>query len=118
MIEILLKYDNMQIIGVINALNCINNHIITCINSMLSDIRYTSLDPTNNYFMPFSLFFTFSIWTLPSFHLSLTFLFKLSKLFLFLYDIYDYLVMGHVFYDIFSIINVWLVQMTFYHGHH
>ena len=36
MIEILLKYDNMHIIGVINALNCINNHIITCINSMLS----------------------------------------------------------------------------------
>ena len=36
MIEILLKYDNMQIIGVINALNCIYNHIITCINSMLS----------------------------------------------------------------------------------
>ena len=38
MIEILLKYDNMHIIGVINALNCINNHIITCINSMLSVI--------------------------------------------------------------------------------
>ena len=36
MIEILLKYDNMHIIGVINALNCINNHIITCINRMLS----------------------------------------------------------------------------------
>ena len=36
MIEILLKYDNMHIIGVINALNCINNHIITCINNMLS----------------------------------------------------------------------------------
>ena len=36
MIEILLKYNNMHIIGIINALNCINNHIITCINSMLS----------------------------------------------------------------------------------
>ena len=36
MIEILLKYDNMHIIRVINALNCINNHIIICINSMLS----------------------------------------------------------------------------------
>ena len=41
MIEILLKYDNMHIIGVINALNCINNHIITCINSMLSIISIT-----------------------------------------------------------------------------
>ena len=40
MIEILLKYDNMHIIGVINALNCINNHIITCINSMLSTSRW------------------------------------------------------------------------------
>ena len=39
MIEILLKYDNMHIIGVINALNCINNHIITCINRMLSTPR-------------------------------------------------------------------------------
>ena len=36
MIEICLKDDNMHIIGVINALNCINNHIITCINNMLS----------------------------------------------------------------------------------
>ena len=36
MIEILLKYDNMRIIGLINALNCINNHIITCVNSMFS----------------------------------------------------------------------------------
>ena len=43
MIEILLKYDNMHIIGVINALNCINNHIITCINSMLSVIKVLTL---------------------------------------------------------------------------
>ena len=36
MIEIYLKYDNMHIFVVINALICINNHAITCINSMLS----------------------------------------------------------------------------------
>ena len=36
MIEIYLKYDNMHIFVVINALICINNHVITCINSMLS----------------------------------------------------------------------------------
>ena len=36
MIEIYLKYDNMHIFGIINAFNCINNHVISCINSMLS----------------------------------------------------------------------------------
>ena len=36
MIEIYLKYDNMHIFVMINALICINNHVITCINSMLS----------------------------------------------------------------------------------
>ena len=36
MIEIYLKYDNMHAFGMINAFNCINNHIISCINSMLS----------------------------------------------------------------------------------
>ena len=36
MIEIYLKYDNMHIFGMINAFNCINNHVISCINSMLS----------------------------------------------------------------------------------
>ena len=36
MIEIYLKYDNMHIFVVINALICINNHVITCINIMLS----------------------------------------------------------------------------------
>ena len=36
MIEIYLKYDNMHIIVMINALICINNYIITCINNMLS----------------------------------------------------------------------------------
>ena len=37
MIEIYLKYDNMHIFGIINALNCINNHVISCVNSMLSE---------------------------------------------------------------------------------
>ena len=36
MIEIYLKYDNMHTIGVINAFICINNHVNSCINSMLS----------------------------------------------------------------------------------
>ena len=37
MIEICLKDDNMHIFVMINALICINNYVITCINSMLSD---------------------------------------------------------------------------------
>ena len=36
MIEIYLKYDNMHKIGVINAFICINSHVNSCINSMLS----------------------------------------------------------------------------------
>ena len=36
MIEICLKDDNMYIFLMINALICINNYVITCINSMLS----------------------------------------------------------------------------------
>ena len=35
-IEICLKDDNMHIFLMINALICINNYVITCINSMLS----------------------------------------------------------------------------------
>ena len=35
MIEICLKHDNMDIFVMINALICINNYVITCINSML-----------------------------------------------------------------------------------
>ena len=38
MIEICLKDDNMHIFVMINALICINNYVITCINSMLSKI--------------------------------------------------------------------------------
>ena len=36
MIEIYLKYDNMYTIRIINAFIWINNHINSCINSMLS----------------------------------------------------------------------------------
>ena len=36
MIERCLKDDNMHIFVMINALICINNYVITCINSMLS----------------------------------------------------------------------------------
>ena len=36
MIEKCLKDDNMHIFVMINALICINNYVITCINSMLS----------------------------------------------------------------------------------
>ena len=38
MIEIYLKYDNMHIFGISNAFIYINNHLISCINSMLSEI--------------------------------------------------------------------------------
>ena len=36
MIEICFKDDDMHIFVMINALICINNYVITCINSMLS----------------------------------------------------------------------------------
>ena len=36
MIEIYLKYDNMHTFGIINAFIYINNHVNSCINSMLS----------------------------------------------------------------------------------
>ena len=36
MIEIYLKYDNMHTFGVISDFICINNHVNSCINSMLS----------------------------------------------------------------------------------
>ena len=42
MIEICLKDDNMQIFIMINALICINNYVVTCINSMLSNISIYS----------------------------------------------------------------------------
>ena len=39
MIETCLKDDKMHIFLMINALICINNYVITCINSMLSHPR-------------------------------------------------------------------------------
>ena len=36
MIEMYLKYDNMHTNGTINAFICINNHVNSCINWMLS----------------------------------------------------------------------------------
>ena len=36
MVEIYLKYDNMRTIKTINAFICTNNHVNSCINSMLS----------------------------------------------------------------------------------
>ena len=44
MIEICLKDDNMHIFVMINALICINNYVITCINSMLSDAIFLCKD--------------------------------------------------------------------------
>ena len=44
MIERYLKYDNMHIFGMINAFNCINNHVISCINSILSVYMYVFID--------------------------------------------------------------------------
>ena len=52
MIEICLKDDNMHIFVMINALICINNYVITCIISMLSDI---SLILTLNHLILVSL---------------------------------------------------------------
>ena len=43
MIEICLQYDNMHIFGMINAFNYINNHVISSINSMLSEIKAIDL---------------------------------------------------------------------------
>ena len=39
MIEICLKDDNMHIFVMINALICINNYVITCMNIMLSRVK-------------------------------------------------------------------------------
>ena len=50
MIEICLKDDNMHILVMINALICINNYVITCINSMLSHIPKGILEVLKNSF--------------------------------------------------------------------
>ena len=41
MIEIYLKYDNMHTFGIINTFICINTHINSCINNMLSVVNCT-----------------------------------------------------------------------------
>ena len=38
MVDMHLKYDNMQTNRIFNALICINNQVNSCINCMLSDI--------------------------------------------------------------------------------
>ena len=43
MIEIYLKYDKMHTFGIINTFICINNHVNSCINSMLSHISVETL---------------------------------------------------------------------------
>ena len=83
MIEILLKYDNMHIIGIINALNCINNHIITCINSMLSSFLKIILQRTLlNFLRTFSL--TIPLALVDIFAWEHTIRFRLNKLILLL----------------------------------
>ena len=36
MIDMQLKYDNMHTNGIFNALICVNNHVNSCINCILS----------------------------------------------------------------------------------
>ena len=68
--------------------------------------------------MHFSLFSSFSIWTLSFFILGLYFYLNSAICFWLLYDILDYLVMGYIFYDMFSIINCSFMQWKFYLGPH
>ena len=63
--------------------------------------------------MHFSLFSCFSIWTLSYLLLGLYFYLNYAICFWLIYDLWDHLVMGHVFYDIFSIINVSCMQFKF-----
>ena len=51
MVEMYLKYDKMHTIRIFNALNCINNHVNSCINCMLS---------LTQVLLEFSPFFFFS----------------------------------------------------------
>ena len=58
--------------------------------------------------LPYAFFFIFLLQNLNLILISFVFrlFFKLCKFLLLIYDLWDYLVMAHVFYDIFSIINV------------
>ena len=67
--------------------------------------------------MHFSLFWSFSIWTLSYLLLGLYVYLNCVICFWLIYDICDYLVMGHVFYDFFSILNVSFVHLKFNLGH-
>ena len=49
MIEMYLKYDNMHTNATINAFICINNHVNSCINCMLSHPRIYFLLKRENY---------------------------------------------------------------------
>ena len=44
-IEMHSKYDNMHTNRIFNALNCINNHVNSCKNCMLSGIIYQDIIP-------------------------------------------------------------------------
>ena len=68
--------------------------------------------------MHFSLFLSFSIWTLSIFPLALYINLNCAIYFWLIYDISDYLVTVHIFYDMFSIINGSLMQWKFYLGCH
>ena len=49
MIEICLQDDNMHIFIMINALICINNYVITCINSMLSTTETDTTETDSSF---------------------------------------------------------------------
>ena len=53
MIEMCLKYDNMHTIRTINAFLCIDNHVNSCINIMLSTMVDTMRN-SNNTFIHFT----------------------------------------------------------------
>ena len=68
--------------------------------------------------MHFSLFFCIKIWTLSFFNLGVVLIVNYVISFLFIYDIWDYLVIGDLFYEMFSIIDVSFMQLKLYLGHH
>ena len=70
--------------------------------------------------LPYAFFFIFLLQNLKLilFSFGFTFYSNYAICFLIIYDILDYLVMGHMFYDVFCIINVSFMQLKFYMGHH
>ena len=73
MIEICLKDDNMHIFVMINALICINNYVITCINSTLSATSFEDffITPHLKHHLtkssPTTISLDYDIWTLIDF---------------------------------------------------